>query len=67
MLLWAIWLAASFAVFLAIELWTRATGRPTLSRFFWNWQKAWPFLSFVFGLAFGALAMHFFGWNPSCK
>jgi hypothetical protein len=67
MTVWVYWIAASFVLFMVLELHALHADRPTLSRTVWYAQARFPLLSFMCGIAVGGLAMHFFGWNPSCN
>ena len=62
-MIWAIFIAVIFAAFLALELYDRANGKPTLSRTIWNLQARFPLYSFIAGMVIGGMAVHFFTGN----
>ncbi len=64
---WAIWLVAIMIVFACIEVFALITNSiPTLSRTIWRVTARYPVFPFLFGCICGGLAIHFFGWIPSC-
>ena len=66
-MIWAVWFGALLLVFAIIEGVALVTGRiPTLSRTVWRITARYPIFPFLFGLACGGLAIHFFGWIPAC-
>ena len=65
-MIWAIFIAVIFSAFLALEIYQRAHGKPTLSRAILDLQARFPLYSFIAGMVIGGLAVHFFAHNPSC-
>lgn len=66
-MIWALWFGAILLIFSLIEGIALVTGRiPTLSRTVWRFTVRYPIIPFLFGLACGGLAVHFFGLIPPC-
>ncbi|HUZ74909.1 MAG TPA: hypothetical protein VMU87_18135 [Stellaceae bacterium] len=66
MIVWALWLGLAILSFAALETVAFRTGRwPSLSLATWRVFQAFPLIAVVFGMVFGALAVHFFWhWCP---
>lgn len=61
-MIWAWWFGGVvLTTFLGLELWSIATGRPTLSATVYGYGKTYPFIPFLVGVAIGILAWHFWG------
>lgn len=64
---WGLWACAAVVVFGVLEAYALLTHRATLSHTVWRTEARWPLFSFLAGGMIGGVAVHFFGWNPSCN
>lgn len=61
-MIWAWWFGgAVLATFLGVELWSIATGRPTLSWTVYSAAQKRPYIGLMVGVPLGWLSWHFFG------